>query len=151
MRSTCSPSKNNVLLVTCFRKKLLFSSCRRCFDRSSSIFTSSKCNKGRNGLFNGSLFGACYHSKRHKAIVAKDLANCWYVNTLIVRVGIPRRVPSLKEESLVVIPRSFDNGGMIEIHVRYQRRHSSEIVKLRPITKARQTCIQTKARQMQSK
>ena len=72
MRSTCSPSKNNVLLVTCFREKLLFSSCRRCFDRSSSIFTSSKCNKGRNGLFNGSLFGACYHSKRHKAIVAKD-------------------------------------------------------------------------------
>ena len=33
-------------------------------------------------------------------------------------------MPSLKEESLVVIPRSDDNGGMIEIHVRYYRRHS---------------------------
>ena len=36
---------------------------------------------------------------------------------------------------------------MIEIRVRYHRRHSSEIVKLRPITKARQNAEETKARQ----
>ena len=47
----------------------------------------------------------------------------------------------------MVIPRSVDNGCMIEIHVRYHRRHSSEIVKLRPITKARQNAEETKARQ----
>ena len=57
-------------------------------------------------------------------------------------LGLPR-VPSLK-----VIPRSVDNGCMIEIHVRYHRLHSSEIVKLRPITKARQIAEETKARQI---
>ena len=51
-------------------------------------------------------------------------------------------------KSLAVIPRSVDNGCMIEIHVRYHRRHSSEIVKLRPITKARQVAEETKARQI---
>ena len=76
------------------------------------------------------------------------LANCWYVNTLIARVGVSPRVPSLKKESLVVILRSVDHGDMIEIHVRYHRRHSSEFVKPRPITKARQMCVQTKARQV---
>ena len=37
---------------------------------------------------------------------------------------------------------------MIEIHVRYNRRHSSEIVKLRPITKARQIAEEMEARQI---
>ena len=49
-------------------------------------------------------------------------------------------------KSLVVVPRSVDNGGMIEIHIRNHRRHSSEIVKPRPITKARQMWVQTKSR-----
>ena len=48
----------------------------------------------------------------------------------------------------MVIPRSVDNGCMIKIHVRYHRRHSSEIVKLRPITKARQNAEETTARQI---
>ena len=72
-------------------------------------------------------------------------ANCWYVNTLIARFGVLPMVPSLKEKSLVVVACSVDIGGMIE---RYHRRHSSETVKLRPITKASQMCVQTKARQM---
>ena len=56
------------------------------------------------------------------------------------------RVPSLK-----VIPRSVDNGCMIEIHVRYHRRHSSEIVKPRPIMKARQMQKKRKRGKMQKK
>ena len=84
----------------------------------------------------------------HKNESRERLANCWYVNTLIAHVGVLHRVPSLKEESLVVIPRSVDNGGMIEIHLRYHRCHSSEFVKPRPITKPRQMCVQMKARQL---
>ena len=84
-----------------------------------------------------------YDSKRHKAVVAQDrfapktckLLVCQYTHC---PRWVSPRVPSLKEASLVVIPSSVDNGGMIEIHVRYHRRRSSGIVKLRPITKARQ-------------
>ena len=60
----------------------------------------------------------------------KRHANCWNVNH---DAHCPRwvspRVPSLKEDSLAVIPLSVYNGCMIEIHVRYRRHHSSEIVK----------------------
>lgn len=67
---------------------------------------------------------------------------------LIARVVISPRstVPSLKEKSFAVVPRSVDNGGMIEIHIKYHRLYSGEFVKPRPITKARQMCIQTKSR-----
>ena len=128
----------------------------RGFDRTFSVFIGLKCHKGCNGFFNGSLFGACYDSKRHKAIAAQDRITRKTCKLLVCQYDhCPRwvspRVPSLKEESLVVITRSVDNGGMIEIHIRYHRRYSSEIVKPRPITKARQMCVQTKARQMQSK
>ena len=75
-------------------------------------------------------------------------ANCSYVNTLIARIGVSPIVPSLKEKSFLVVPRSVDTGGMNEIHIRYHRRHSNEIVLPRPITKARQMCFQTKASQM---
>ena len=71
---------------------------------------------------------------------------CWNVNTLIARAGVSPNVPSLKEKSLVVVHRSVDSGGMIEIHVRYHRRHSSEIVKPSPIRKTRQMCVQLKSR-----
>ena len=54
---------------------------------------------------NGSLFGACYDSKRHKAIVVQDritrktceLAVCQYVHCLR---WVSLRVPSLKESLL---------------------------------------------------
>ena len=133
---------------------MLFFPCRRRFDRTSSVFMSFKCHKGCNGFFffYGSLIGACYDSKRHKAIVAQDRITRKTCELMVCRYAhCPRwvspRVPSLKE-SLVVIPRSVDNGCMIEIHVRYHQHHSSEIVKLRPITKARQIVEETKARQI---
>ena len=59
------------------------------------------------------------------------------IRSLHTRVGASPRVPSLKEKSAVVIPRSIDNDGMIEIHVKYHRRRSSEFVKPRPIKKAK--------------
>ena len=120
------------------------------FDRTSSVFNSFKYDKGRNGFFfNGSLIGACYDSKRHKAIVAQDRITQKTCELMVCRYAhCPRwvspRVPSLKESLLrYVIPRSVDNGCMIEL-----TDHSSEIVKLRPITKARQIAEETKARQI---
>ena len=62
-------------------------------------------------------------------------------------------MPSLKKKSPVVIPRSVDNGCMIEIHVRYHRRHSSKIEANNESeanaeeTKASQNAEETKARQ----
>ena len=44
----------------------------------------------------------------------------------------------------MVIPRSVDNGGMIEIRIRYHQRHLNKVVKPRPIIKARQMCAQTR-------
>ena len=53
-------------------KNCYFPPCRRRFDRTFLVIISFKCHKGRNGFFNGSLFGACDNSKRHKAIVAQN-------------------------------------------------------------------------------
>ena len=64
------------------------------------------------------------------------------------RVVVWPKVPSLEEKSLVVVPRSVNKGGMIEIHIKYHRLYSSGIVRPRPITKARQMCVQTKTRQL---
>ena len=63
------------------------------------------------------------------------LANCWYVNGLIVRVGSRVECERLKEESVVVTPCFVEDSGMIEMHVMFHLRHWCEIVKLRPIRK----------------
>ena len=136
---------------------MLFSPCRRRLThvstkhlRSSSVSNVIKAVTAF--FFYGPLIGACYDSKRHKAIVAQDRITQKTCELMVCRYAhCPRwvspRVPSLKESLLrYVIPRSVDNGCMIEIHVRYHRRHSSEIIKLRPITKARQIAEETKSR-----
>ena len=103
--------------------------------------------KAGNGFFSGLLFALATMASVTKRLLRKiesreRHANCCYVNTLIASIVVSPKVPSLKEKYLVVVPRSVDNGDMIEIHIKYHRLHSSEIVKPRPITKARQ--IQSK-------
>lgn len=70
-----------------------------------------------------------------REIESRDkLVKYWYVNKIIACIGVSPWVPSLKEKSLV-FSLFVDNDGMIEIHTRYHRRHSSKIVKPRPISK----------------
>ena len=135
---------------------MLFSPCRRRFEGTSSVFISFKCHKGRNGFF--FLRFTNWRVLRYQTSQSYCCARSHHVKDLRIDGMSIRSLPALgfwavkpQGKSLVVIPRCVDNGCMIEIHVRCHRRYSSEIVKLRAITKARQMQKKRKRGKMQKK
>ena len=77
-------------------------------------------------FFNGSLFGACYDGKRHKAIVVLDriarktckLLVCQYAHCPCLGLSQSAKPQGKVSCGQLVVPHSVDNGDIIEIHTR---------------------------------
>ena len=85
--------------------------------RSSSVSNVIQAVKAVTAFFYGLLIGASYDSKRHKAIVAQDRITRKTCELMVCQYAHCPRWVSPRVPSLKVIPRSVDNGCMIEIHV----------------------------------